>query len=186
MSNLLKGVEAVLSMDELATKYGDNLLRMCFVYLKDVHLAEDAAQDTLLRAYRSYVKFKGDSSEKTWMMRIAINVCKNYLRRPWWKHTDCSEILAEIPAPDGCEANDDSVIVEVMKLSAKYKEVILLFYYQELKIKEIAQALKLPEGTVSVRLKRAREILKNNLKGWNYDDQEYKEYYGREAFNPEI
>ena len=66
-------------MDRIVQQYGDALMRMCFLYLKDVHLAQDAVQDTWLKVYRNYDKFDANSSEKTWIMRIAINVCKDYL-----------------------------------------------------------------------------------------------------------
>ena len=148
----------------IMTDYGDSLLRMCFLYLKDVHLAEDAVQDTFIKIYKSYSQFKGKSAEKTWIMRIAINTCKNYLRNSWWKDIDEAKALERVCVNDKVDAlKDDMLLTEIMKLSSKYKEVILLFYYQDMKIKNISHVLKIPEGTVSVRLKRAREILRNNL-----------------------
>ena len=59
-----------------------------------------------------------------------------------------------------------------MELKPKYKEVILLFYYQDMKITDIAHALNAPESTISVRLRRAREILKKQLGGWYYEEDE--------------
>ena len=147
---------------KLLDEYGNAVLRMCFLYLKDTHLAEDAVQDTFIKVYNSYSQFRGKSSEKTWIMRIAINVCKNYLRSSWWKHVKESAVLDDIPARENA-VRDDTLLLEVMKLSRKYKEVVLLFYYQDMKIREIAEALQIPESTVSVRLKRAREKLKSNL-----------------------
>ena len=61
---------------------------------------------------------------------------------------------------------DDTLLQEIMRLKPKYKEVVLLFYYQDMKISEIARVLNAPESTVSVRLKRAREQLKKRLEGW--------------------
>lgn len=75
--------------DELLARwmqeYGDSILRMCFLYLKDYHLAEDAAQETFLKAARSYGTFEHASSEKTWLTRIAINCCKNIMRTRWFR-----------------------------------------------------------------------------------------------------
>ncbi len=162
---------SALNISSLISEYGDSLLRLCFLYLKDIHLAEDAVQDTFLKVYKSYPQFKGNSEVKTWIMRIAINVCKNYLRSTWWKHVDVAESLNDIPADTGMEVIiDNTLVLEIMKLSPKYKEVILLFYYQEMTIKEISLALNIPESTVSIRLKRARERLKLNLEGWYYDE----------------
>lgn len=153
------------NMKKLIDEYGNSILRMCFLYLKDTHLAEDAVQDTFIKVYTNYSQFKGNSNEKTWIMRIAINVCKNYLRSSWWKRIDESAVLEAIPADENI-VEDDTLLLNVMKLSLKYKEVILLYYYQDMKIREIAKALQIPESTVSIRLKRAREKLKINLEGW--------------------
>ncbi|MBU3129106.1 sigma-70 family RNA polymerase sigma factor [Clostridium tagluense] len=164
-------IKPIPDMTNLISEYGDSLLRMCFIYLKDIHLAEDAVQDTFIKVYKSYSKFKGHSEEKTWIMRIAINVCKNYLRSSWWKRINETVNLDNIPAStiDG-STQDDALLLEIMKLSPKYKEVILLFYYQDMKIREISEVLQTPESTISVRLKRAREKLKIKLKGWCYDE----------------
>ena len=164
ISNLVPNRNEEPDIKELLDKYGNSVLRMCFLYLKDSHLAEDATQDTFIKVYKSYSQFNGISSEKTWIIRIAVNVCKNYLRSSWWKRIDESVILDSIPA-DEKTFGDDSLLLQVMSLSRRYKEVVLLFYYQDMKIREIAEALQIPESTVSVRLKRARETLKSNLEG---------------------
>ncbi len=146
------------------TQYGASLLRMSFLYLKDHHLAEDAVQDTLIKAFEGYGSFQGRSSEKTWITQILIHVCKNYLRANWWRRIDTEAALEAIPA--GTETTrDDALLRAVMELPSKYKNIVMLHYYQELKIREIAEALHMPESTVSVRLKRARERLKTQLKG---------------------
>jgi RNA polymerase sigma-70 factor (ECF subfamily) len=81
-------------------------------------------------------------------------------------------VLDNIPSRNSNDdtLQDETLLVEIMKLSPKYKEVILLFYYQDMKIREIAEVLNKPEATISVRLMRAREILKMKLKGWHYDE----------------
>lgn len=158
-------------MAALVDQYGDALLRICFLYLKDSYLAEDALQDTFLKVYQHYGKFKGEASEKTWVTRIAINTCKNYLRTMRRCPTDDLVAFESIPAnPHAHPLEDNTLAVEVMKLPPKYKEVILLFYYQQFKIHEIAGILKTPAGTIASRLKKARALLETNLKGWYYDE----------------
>lgn len=160
-----------LDMNSLVAEYGDSLLRMCFLYLKDINLAEDAVQDTFIKAYKNYPQFKGDAELKTWLMRIAINVCKNYQRSSWWKHIDVVKSLNDISVDTNMEViHDDTLLLAIMKLSPKYKEVILLFYYQDMTTREISSVLKIPESTVSIRLKRAKEQLRKDLKGWYYDE----------------
>lgn len=168
MNDVLNKAENALDLDRIMTQYATSVLRLCFIYLKDMSLAEDAMQDTMLKVYRYYDKFDG-TSEKTWIMRIAVNVCKDYLRSAWARKVNVVEELNDIPDSEYSTKEDDTLIKAVMELKPKYKEVILLFYYQDMKISEIAKTLGAPEATVSVRLKRAREQLKTKLGGWYYD-----------------
>ncbi len=171
MANIIKNypMELEPDMNRLVETYGDGLLRLCLLYLKDMHLAEDALQDTFLQVYRHYHSFQGQAAEKTWITRIAINVCKNYLRKPWRRRMDPEAALEQIPAPEP-EDPDDTVLLAVMNLPPKYKDVILLYYYREMTTEEIARVLGISQSAVWVRLKRARDRLKTQLKGWYFDE----------------
>lgn len=151
----------------LMESYGDSVFRMCYAYLKDYQLAEDIAQETFIRVYQNYESFRNESSIKTWIMQIAINLCKNQMRTHWWKDR-VQQVFLE--REEAVTENYDSVLdgrivlKEIGKLSPKYKEVILLYYYQEFKISEIAKILNVKESTVKARLVRAREKLKPSLR----------------------
>ena len=155
----------------LMEAYGASILRMCALYLGDAALAQDLAQETFLRAYQHMEGFRGDSSEKTWLTRIAINLCKDELKRPWRKHVSGRQPVEELlaarqqPAPQ-----EDTVLREVMGLRPKEREVVLLRYYQQLKLEEIAQALAIPKGTVTSRLNRAKGRLRARLERWYFDE----------------
>ena len=69
-----------LDLERMVEHCGDRLLRTCALYLGDVHSAEDAVQDTFLRALQAKERFRGDCLPETWLTRIAVNVCKDYLR----------------------------------------------------------------------------------------------------------
>ena len=172
ISSASRTVPDEIDLSRMLSLYGNDLLRVCFLYLRDYHLAEDALQDTFERAIRSYARFRGDCNEKTWLTRIAINVCKNQLRTPWHrKRVDDETFLSQLPtAHNPAHGTDNSLVIAISKLTPKYKEVILLFYYEEMKLKEIAGALHIPESTVSTRLARARARLKGAAKEW-YDGE---------------
>ncbi|MGI6686782.1 MAG: sigma-70 family RNA polymerase sigma factor [Christensenellales bacterium] len=159
-------------ISRIMTQYGRELKRMCYMYLKDQALAEDAVQDTFLKAYKALNDFREESSEKTWLMRIAVNTCKDYLRTAWFRRVDRRRTLDELPE-QGHEPQmpDPTVMQEIMSLSVKHREVILLRYYQEMEIADIAAALNLPEGTVKSRLARAREKLATKLERWYFDEE---------------
>ncbi len=155
----------------MMAQYGDRLLRLCFLYLHDWALSEDAVQETFLRAYKNWHTFRGDSSEETWLIRIAINCCKTLSRTTWFRYVDRNKTLDQLPeAIAPFDEKDDTVIIEVMRLSAKYREVILMYYYQGMIVREISQALGSPEATINSRLKRAKDQLRKKLEGWYFDE----------------
>lgn len=154
--------------------YGDAVLHICYIYLKDYHLAEDVAQETFIRVYRAYLK-TGDIQKlnKAYISKTAINLCKNQIRTKWFQNVIPVSSFKSC-SPMGCEDADDrngAILEEIMKLRPKYKEVVLLFYYQELSISEIAECLKLTESAVKVRLMRARKQLSISL--GDYKDESY-------------
>lgn len=159
-------------LEQLMDEYGTQLLRMCTIYLRDRDLAQDAVQDTFLKAYRHLPAFRGECSRKSWLMGIAINTCRDYLRTAWFRHIDRrtdADALPETPAPDNFK--DHTVLTEVNRLPKRYREVILLRYYQGLKVKETADALQLSASAVKQRIKRANAILHDRLKEWYFDEE---------------
>ena len=142
--------------------YKQDLLHMAYVYLRDAALAEDAVQETFIKAYRAMDSFRGESGEKTWLTRIAINTCKDMRRAAWFRYVDRSVTLDDIPdAP--LDERDSALMNEIIRLPRKQMEVVLLYYYQEIGEGEIAQMLGIAVSTVSTRLKRARESLRRAL-----------------------
>lgn len=116
--------------------------------------------------------FRGDCSEKTWLMRIAVNTCRS-MRRSWWNRmVDRSvtpDMLADLyPAA----LNEDlSLIEDVMRLPDKEKNVILLYYYQNMSVREVARALGIGISAVSMRLKKARTRLRVMLEEGDDEDE---------------
>ena len=159
-------------LDRLMEQYGSSLLRMCALYLKDADLAQDAVQETFIKAYRQFSDYRGESSEKTWLTAIAINISRDMLKSAWFRHQSRSIDLDMLPEqPAEFDFPDNTVLTEVMRLPAKYREVILLRYYEGLKLKEIASALGLSDGRVRSRLNKANGILRDRLKEWYYNEE---------------
>ncbi len=158
-------------LDRLMEQYGSTLLRMSALYLKDADLAQDAVQETFLKAYRRLSDYRGDSSEKTWLTSICINVCRDMLRTAWFRHQSRVDVDSLPERPANFDFPDNTVLTEVMQLPAKYRKVILLRYYEGLKLKEIASALGLSDGRVRSRLNKANGILRDRLEEWYYDER---------------
>jgi RNA polymerase sigma-70 factor (ECF subfamily) len=152
--------------EKLINDYGNDVLRVSFIYLKDRQLAEDAFQEVFLRVYKKYHSFKHESSEKTWIIKITINICKDMLKTNWHKKVILQdEEIVNITDDKNVESvvENKELLKQILNLPSKYKDVILLFYYQGFSIKEIAEILSTTTGNVSSLLSRARNILKTNL-----------------------
>lgn len=153
-------------LNQLVTLYERDLLRMCFVYLRDAALAEDAVQETFLKAYKALPSFREEASEKTWLMRIAINTCKDMRRSGWFRYVNRNVSLDSLPAPLQDPTGEDNLLtMEIMRLPRKQMEVILLYYYQHMTVYDIGQLLGITGTSVSQRLKKARQQLRNALEG---------------------
>ena len=72
-----------MKIEELIDLYGDDILRLCLLYLGDRQLAEDAFQETFVKAWKRMSSFRGESSVKTWLCTIAVNTCRSMLRTGW-------------------------------------------------------------------------------------------------------
>ena len=153
-------------LERLVLRYQQPLLRTCFLYLRDRALAEDAVQETFLKAYRSLASFRGECSEKTWLMKIAMNTCCD-LRRAYRCAASTRAVF-----PTCCRRRrnpshrrQEALVMQVMQLPRKLREVTLLYYYQNMTVTEIAASLGISQSSVSGRLKRARNKLRTLLEG---------------------
>ena len=153
-------------LERLVLRYQQPLLRTCFLYLRDRALAEDAVQETFLKAYRSLASFRGECSEKTWLMKIAMNTCCDLRRAHRLRRIDPCRIPDLLPqAAEPFTEAEEALVTQVMQLPRKLREVILLYYYQDMTVTEIAVSLGISQSSVSGRLKRAREKLRALLEG---------------------
>lgn len=149
----------------LVAAYQQDLLKICYVYLRDAALAEDAVQETFLKAYRKMDSFRGESSEKTWLMRIAINTCKDMHRNAWFRFLDRRLTPEELPQQSAMAPEDGELMADILRLPPKWKEVILLYYFENMSEHEIAASLGVGVSTVSTRLAKARRKLRMVMEG---------------------
>ncbi len=155
--------EAIL---RLVNEWQLPLLRLCYIQLQDKGLAEDAVQETFLKAFRSISSFRGECSEKTWLTRIAINTCRDMQRGGWFRHIDRRVTLDMLPEAIVQPTEDHSdLTLAVINLPLKYREAIMLYYYQDMDTTEIGIALGIAQSSVSNRLRKGRELLRKTLEG---------------------
>ncbi|MBQ7848370.1 MAG: sigma-70 family RNA polymerase sigma factor [Clostridia bacterium] len=155
--------EEILS--EWMAQYGDLITRTCCLYLGDRGLAEDAAQETFLRAWKSMAQFEGrnNASPKSWLIRIAINTSKNIRRTAWFRRTDRSVTPEELPLP--AREEDRMLLMTVQALPDRQREVVILRYYHGMSLDETARTLGLSRSTCFHRLQKALKCLRIQWEG---------------------
>ncbi|MBR6292967.1 MAG: sigma-70 family RNA polymerase sigma factor [Lachnospiraceae bacterium] len=162
----------VYDIETLIREYGNDVLRTAYSFVRDREAAKDLFQETFIKANYNLDKFRGDSSIKTWLIRITVNVCKDYLKSAYQKNVVPMTQVEE----DSLRVEDDHEQIEnadrdeqirraVNSLPENYREVVLCVYFREMSVADTSAALGVPEGTVKSRLARAREVLKSKLEG---------------------
>ena len=152
-------------LTRMVEQYQSALLTMCYAYLHEREMAEDAVQETFLKAYKAMDSFRGACKEKTWLTSIAINVCRNMRKSTWFIRMNRNITPEDVPiaAWDHYDQDAADLAAAIQQLPAKQKEVILLYYYQELTMPEIAKIVGVTPSTISKRLKKAHSKLQGVL-----------------------
>ncbi len=143
----------------LMDTYENLLLGLCIVILRDVHLAQDVVQETFLRAWRQ--GSLRPETEKAWLVRVAVNLCRDQLRSRWRRYIDRHVTPEELELPVLPEEND--VIREVKRLPQKEREVVVMHYWGNLSAAEIADILRIGRASVYRRLEKAHKHLRIEL-----------------------
>lgn len=147
----------------LVDKYGDMILRIAYTYLKNRADAEDAVQDVFLKTMDKAPTFCDEAHEKFWLIRTAINICKNK-RNLFWNKNKCSvDDIAETASFDTYHT-DSNVMKAVMALAEKYRIAVYMYYYEQYTTPEIAKLLGKSDSCIRSLLHRARGMLKDSLK----------------------
>ena len=171
IKSLKRGEEAAYK--ELLSLYGDRLLKTCFLISKNEREAEDIVQETFIKVFKSIKRFKGGSSLYTWMYKILQNTIRDRYRNGIitvpYKDLEISEDNLEEIIID----KENKIILKkyLEEINIIYKQVLVLFYFDDFSIKEISEILDEKEGTIRSKLSRGRRILHDNLvKGGEVDE----------------
>lgn len=162
------------SQEEFETKYdlyGDMLYKIAFLYLGNAQDAEDALQDVFIKLLYNAPAFNNKSHEKAWLIRTTQNKCKDMLKASSNKNISIDDLELSSVADDNDTKID--VVKQIVSLPTKYKSAIILFYYYDYSVQDIANILKISNSAVKMRLKRGREILKIELEDYDYETKWY-------------
>lgn len=146
-------------LEKMIDKYSNMIYRLALIRTKTRENSEDVYQEVFLRLAKKMPEFKSEEHEKAWIIKVTINCSKNLLNSKFLKNT--TELKEEIQFET---KERHEIYYAVQKLPLKYKTIIHLYYYENYKINEISQMLKMKENTVKSYLARAREKLKIEVK----------------------
>lgn len=148
---------------ELFLQYSDMVWRLALIRVGTRSYADDVLQEVFLRVVRLKPQFESEQHAKAWLIKVTINCSNKLLSSAWMRHF-ASLDEGQIPDTHN-EIEDNSLLVAVNKLKQKYKAVVHLYYYENLKVGEISVLLNISQSAVKQRLKRAREQLKDYMTG---------------------
>jgi len=165
------------AFEEIVLKYQDRIYNLCRHMLGNTHEAEDAAQDTFLKAYQKLKDFRPEASLYTWLYRIAVNTCLDYKKRPFFESLFkkaggdefADEAASDWPSPERLYESKQIGLAlhnSIRKLPSKLRTAIVLKEIEGLPYEEIADILEISIGTVKSRISRAREALKGMMKNY--------------------
>ena len=143
-----------------AERYLDMVYRIALNYFRHPQDAEDAAQEAMLRLWRADTDFEGEEHLRHFLVRVTLNVCRDFSRSPWRKRTVPLESCREpaFSTPERWE-----LYQAVMALPAKYRLPLYLYYFEGYAVAEVGELLGLNPSTVQTRLARARAKLRQEL-----------------------
>lgn len=168
--------------ESLMNAYGRDLYSFCCRTTRNKQEAEDLYQDTFLKLYEIRENVAITTNPKSFLMGISVNLYRNYKRKLFARQKitgieySIEETVIDIPSKE--QLTEEQILMHekyqilrdaVRGLPDKYRIPVLLFYMEELTIKEMAHILKLPEGTVKSRIHRAKKILKERLEKSFYE-----------------
>lgn len=141
--------------------YADMLYRLALSYMKHKEDAEDVVQEVFTKFFTGFHLPMNREQEKAWFIRVTINQCHDALRKRSYRLHDSLDEVREISSKD--EENTDELLDTIQKLPDKYKDVIILHYLEGYSVEEVAKMLAISGSATKMRLKRAREFLKEEL-----------------------
>lgn len=149
-------------------EYADMIRRICMLHLKNYADTEDIFQTVFLKYALSSVEFENKEHEKSWLIRVTLNACKDLLKSFFRKRTVSIDQVIEQPAPVPQDHRD--VLEAVLSLPQKYKDVVYLYFYEGYTAPQISKILGKNVNTVYTLLTRSKKMLKTKLGGDDYEE----------------
>lgn len=145
-----------MNLQDIYRRQNRRVYRIAMLYLRNPQDAEDTVQNIFLKYMEKGIAFESEEHENAWFVTVTRNYCKDVLRTFWKRKVD----LKQIPENSSREEETSGLSELLLKLPAKYREVLYLYYYEEYSVREMSQILHRKESTLQTQLAAARKKLK--------------------------
>ena len=159
-------------LQQVMREHGEYCIRVAYFYVKDWSAAEEVVQDVFLAYAKNSHRFEERSSLKTYLVKITIHKSHDYLRswkRKWQQFTQSKTFSHSIETEKIIDEEKQTLVQGLLQLPIHYREVLILYYYDDYNIPEIASILKVSENTIKTRLARGRNKLKQLLQDQSWE-----------------
>jgi RNA polymerase sigma factor (sigma-70 family) len=158
------------TIELLMQRYSEKVYLLAFSFVKDRGLAEDISQEVFLKAYKYLDRFRGEAAITSWLFRITVNTCKDFLKKKSLKQMLLQgRFLENLKKTESTETSfliesrNEELLQAILSLPIKHREVIILHYFYDVKVNELSTVLKLNANTIKTRLSRGRSLLKRKI-----------------------
>jgi len=160
--------------EEVIKHYSDTVMRIALTKTQSTHDADDIFQDVFLKLFESKKEFESEEHRKAWIIRVTINCCNSHFTAPWNKNVTSFDDVLENSLADEDDTSlsteeKNDIYSRVLSLPQNMKEVVLLYYFEDMPIKKIAEMLETSEVNIKKRLSRARQKLRLELEDGDND-----------------
>ena len=161
-------------LKDLMFEYTESLIRLAYYYVKDLQAAEDIVQEVFIKFYNNKHKYEERGELKAYLTQMTVNKSKDYLKSWTNRKIQLQNRLFSQASKRNLDElvrkDEEAMIGEaILELPLKHREVLIYFYFNEMTITEVAHILTIPESTVKTRLRRGKELLRNRLKGIEWE-----------------
>lgn len=157
-------------LEQVLGEYGDMVYRLAYACMRSTMDAEDVYQDVFLRYFQKRPDFQSEEHRRAWLLRVTVNRARTIFRSAWFRHTVPLDERVAFTEPEERKLDE-----ALLQLSGKDRQLLHLFYYEELSVREIGDLLNRKESTVRTQLTRARRRLGEILKGEAYVEKSISE-----------
>ena len=157
--------EEEAELTRMMDEWGGLVLGLCAVTLQDGHLAQDAAQETFVKAWSHRANWPNLQNRRAWLARIAVNTCRDMQRGGWFRHVTRKQTLDDLSGLAAPETSQREVMEAVNALPREQRQIVLLRFWQNLSGEEIAECLGLSRSAVYRKMDKAKKNLRLTLEG---------------------